>query len=263
VRYRNRRLNASFAAYTVEMRDAIQRRTIIFPTDITGTSIAGFDVVRQDAAGRAFIPTSASPMVTRVNVAKARLRGLEAEARVRVSDHWLASSWFSYGRGTDLDAGVPLRRVPPGTGGVRLRWEPIGRPFWIEGVGTFMTRYSRMAPGDLTDSRIGARRTSASIASYFNGTATDVGLVRGGVLVATGETLAEVQRRVLGVASASELFPEIPGYFVTTVRGSYRVSPQVEFLVVADNLGDINYRYLGSGVDAAGRNIRVHTRITF
>ena len=32
-------------------------------------------------------------------------------------------------------------------------------------------------------------RTRSSIAGYFNGTASDLGLVRGGVLLATGETL--------------------------------------------------------------------------
>lgn len=263
VRYQSRRAAALLAGYTTEMRDAIQRRTIIFPDPIVGQSIGGYQVVRQDAAGRAFIATNASPMVTRVNVSKARVRGMEADVRVRLASDWLAASWFSYSHGTDLDANLPLRRVPPGVGGVRLRWEPLGRPFWVEAVGTFMTRYTRMAPGDSTDARMGARRTTASIASYFDGTATDLGLVRDGILLATGETLAQVQQRVLGGASASELFPEIPGHAVMTIRGRYRLTPQVEVFVVGDNLADANYRHLGSGVDAPGRNVRVQTRITF
>ena len=112
-------------------------------------------------------------MVTRVNVAKARLRGVEAEARVRISPDWLASTYFSSGRGTNIDAHQPLRRVPPGVGGARLRWQPASRSFWLEAVGAFMTRYGRMAPGDLTDARMGAQRTTQSIAAYFNGTATE------------------------------------------------------------------------------------------
>ncbi len=263
VRYNGRRASAALAAYAVEMRDAIQRRTVLFTQDITGVNVGGFEIVRQDAAGRAYTATNASPMGTSVNVSAARIRGFEADGRFRVSADWLAAAWFSYSRGTDADANVPLRRVPPGVGGVRLRWEPASRPFWIEGVATFMTRYSRMAPGDLSDARMGGRRTLTSIANYFNGTATDLGLVRNGILVPTGETLAQVQQRVLGGASSSELFPEIPGHLVATVRGAYRLTPQIELLVVGDNLGDVNYRNLGSGVDAPGRHVRVSTRITF
>lgn len=263
LRYDGRRVQAGFTAYDIEMRNAIQRRTVIFQQDITGSAIGGFDIVRQDAAGRAYIATQASPLVTRVNVSEARIAGFEASARVRLSADWLASGVFSYSHGTDLDADVPLRRVPPGVGVVRLRWQPASRPFWIEGVGTFMTRYARLAPGDMSDARMGGRRDTRSIASYFNGTAVDLGLVRDGVLLPTGETLAQVQQRVLGGASSALLFDELPGHFVTTVRGTYRVSPQVELMVIGDNLFDVNYRHLGSGVDAPGANIRVHTRILF
>ena len=262
-RYNGRVASASVTAYAMEMRDAIQRRTIIFPADVTGTAIGGFEVVRQDAAGRAFIATNASPMVTRVNVSRARTRGIEVDGRLRLRAGWTAAAWFSYGEGTDLDAGVPLRRVPPGVGGARLRWEPSSRPFWVEGVATFMTRYSRMAPGDLSDGRMGGRRTASSIASYFNGTAADLGLVRDGILVPTGETLGEVQQRVLGGAATSYLFSDIPGHVVTTIRGAYRLAPRIELFVVGDNLGDVNYRNLGSGVDAPGRHVRVSTRIIF
>jgi outer membrane receptor protein involved in Fe transport len=263
IRYNGRRAGASLAAYTVEMRDALQRRTVIFERDITGTVIGGFEIVRQDAAGRAYTATNATPMGTSVNVSAARIRGFEADGRIRLRADLLAAAWYSYSRGTDLEADVPLRRVPPGVGGVRLRWEPPSKPFWVEGVATFMTRYSRMAPGDLSDARMGARRTASSIAGYFNGAATDLGLVRNGILVPTGETLAQVQQRLLGGAASSQLFDELPGYVVATVRGAYRLTPQIELFVIGDNLGDVNYRRLGSGVDGPGRHVRVSTRITF
>jgi len=263
IRLHGRRVLASLAAYDMEMNDAIQRRAIVFPSGIVGTTISGFEVVRQDASGLAYIALDARPVSTRANISKARIAGVEADLRVRLRETWVAGGWVSYSRGTDLDLDVPLRRVPPGVGGVRLRWEPMRRPLWIEGLGTFMTRYTRMAPGDLTDARMGGRRTAASIANYFNGTATDIGLVRNGVLVPTGETLGQVQQRVLGGVSSAPLFAELPGYFVTTVRAGYRFGRQLEVIVVGDNLGDVNYRHLGSGVDAAGRNLRVQTRITF
>ena len=66
--------------------------------------------------------------------------------------------------------------------------------------------------------RIGATRTAATIASYFSGTATDRGLVRDGRLVATGETLAQVQARVLGTGTVVPLFTNTPGFVVFGAR---------------------------------------------
>lgn len=263
IRYQSPRLTVSISGYTTEMRDAIQRRTVIFPSNVSGATIGGYEVVRQDSEGRAFIASNSAPIVARVNVAKAHLRGFEADARVRIARDWLASTFLSFGRGTDLDANVPLRRVPPGLGGMRLRWQRDQSSVWIEGLGTFMSQYDRMAPGDLTDPRMGARRTTQSIGSYFSGTATDLGLVKDGRLVATGETLAQVQQRVLGGAASSELFPSMPGWFVTTVRGGFAIAKNVDIIVVGENLTDVNYRNLGSGVDSPGRHVRVNTRLSF
>lgn len=222
-RYRRGRVAVSVSLYDLELRDAIQRRTVLFPGDVVGTAVSGFEIVRQDGEGRAFIESQASPMVTRVNVSRARVVGLESESSVRVADGWTASAYFGYSRGTDLDAGVPRRRVPPGMGGVRVRWDQH-QGLWIEGVGQFSLRHTRMAPGDVSDARMGARRDRNSIARYFNGTAGDLGLVRNGVLVETGESLVEVQQRLLGERTSAPLFTELPGYFVLSARAGYRVN---------------------------------------
>ena len=261
-RYHRGRVDATVAVYDVDLRDAIQRRTVLFTGDVVGTSIGGLEIVQQDASGRAYIASQAAPMVTRVNVSRARIVGVEGESSVRVADGWLASVFFGYARGSDLDADVPLRRVPPAMGGLRARWEPHAA-LWVEGVAEFSLRYARMAPGDLTDARMGARRDERSIANYFQGTAVDLGLVRDGRLVATGETLTEVQRRLLGDATGAPLFADLPGYLVMTVRAGYRVNPHVELVVIGENLTDRNYRRIGSGVDAAGANLQVRSRIGF
>jgi hypothetical protein len=83
------------------------------------------------------------------------------------------------------------------------------------------------------------------------------------VLLATGETLAQVQQRVLGGAASSELFPVLPGRLITTLRGGVGLGHNLDVIVVGENLGDVNYRHLGSGVDAPGRHIRVNTRVSF
>ena len=89
-RFKTDRLTASVTGYTAELRDAIQRRTIVFLRDVTGVSIGGFEVVRQDAVGRAFTDAAVAQMVTRVNIARVRIRGLKAETTVRFARDWLA-----------------------------------------------------------------------------------------------------------------------------------------------------------------------------
>jgi hypothetical protein len=149
-----------------------------------------------------------------------------------------------------VGTGEFMRRMPPPLGGLALKWS--GRTTWIEGLVTFGGPQRRFNGGDLTDARIGGVRTPNAIATYFTGTATDTGLVRNGLLVATGETLAEVQTRVLGNASTGYLYTAAPGYVVLGARAGWRLSPQIDLIVMGDNLTDRNYRPFGSGV-ACGR----------
>jgi len=46
-----------------------------------------------------------------------------------------------------------------------------------------------------------------------------------------------------------------PGYVVLTVRGGWRITPNVSLTVAAENLTDKDYRIHGSGVNEPGRNI--------
>ena len=77
------------------------------------------------------------------------------------------------------------------------------------------------------------------------------------LLIATGETLAQVQDRVLGAGvNSSSLFPEVPGYAIFGIRGGVRLGSH-ELLVDVENLSDENYRGISWGVDAPGRGISV------
>lgn len=261
VRFRAGRVAGSLTAYDLEFMDTVQRRAIVFPAGIVGSTISGYQVVRQDANGLAYIAQDIRPIGTSVNVDRSRIVGFEAESSAQLAARWTAFGYFSMSNGRLLATSEPIRRMPPPMGGARLRWS--GARTWVEGVMTFARAQTRLNSGDSTDARIGAARTRASIATYFNGTATDLGLVRGGVLAATGETLAQVQTRLLGSAASAPLFTEAPGFVELGARANVRVLPQLDVTVIGANLTDRNYRLYGSGVDAPGVNIQIRTRYRF
>ncbi len=251
VKVRTRRVAGSLVLFDLELRDAIARRTAIFPPGLVGTSVAGYTIVAQDAEGRAYVSVDPRPIQTRVNVERGRIQGFEGDLQVRLGRTWIGNANVSAANGRDGDD-VYLRRMPPLMANVRLKWEPSVHPVWVEAVVTAAATQDRLSPGDLSDARIGARRRGADIASFFNGTATDLGLVQAGRLVETGETLAQVQARVLGGADASYLFTSTPGFVVFGLRGGWRFSSRLDTTVILDNLTDRNYRWHGSGIDAPG-----------
>ncbi len=255
------RFSGALTGFDLELYDFIQRRALVFDSSIVGTTISGFTVVRQDATGLAYVAQDARPIATRVNVDRGRVHGFDAEGEVRVSSSWTTSAYFSMANGRVLPSGEFLRRMPPPMGGAKVRW--MRDKVWAEGVLNFAAEQTRFNSGDVTDARIGANRTRATIATFFNGTATDMRLVQNGILVETGETLAQVQNRVLGTANAGPLFTSQAGFAVVGLRGGIRLSQGLDLSLMAENIGDVNYRLYGSGVDAPGFNLQFRTRFTF
>jgi len=260
LKLRRRRIAGSLVLFDLELRDAIARRTAIFPPGIVGTSIAGYPVVSRDADGRAYVGVDPRPIVTRVNVERGRIQGIEADVQVRLGSTWVASANGSMAHGRDSDD-VYLRRMPPVMGVIQLKWEPSVQPFWVEAVVTATATQKRLSPGDLSDARIGGRRRQADIASFFNGTAGDLGLVQDGRVVETGESLAQLQARLLGGSEASYLYTATPGFVAFTLRGGWRVSSRLDASVVLENLNDRNYRWHGSGTDAPGFSLAAKARV--
>lgn len=255
------RFSGTINGFDMEFFDAIQRRALVFDTNVVGSTVSGFQIVRQDAVGLAYVAQDVRPIATRVNVDRARILGFDGEGEVQVRSSWTAGGYFSMSNGRLLATGESVRRMPPPMGGARVRWS--GGRLWTEGVLTFAAEQTRLNSGDLSDARIGGLRTRTSIANFFNGTATDLGLVANGVLVQTGETLSQVQNRVLGSATSGPLFTTQPGFAVFGIRAGLRVTPQFDLTVIGENLGDVNYRLYGSGVDAPGVNVQVRTRYRF
>jgi outer membrane receptor protein involved in Fe transport len=255
------RFSGAVSLFDMELFDFIQRRALVFDSNVVGTTIAGFDIVRQDASGLAYIAQDVRPIATRVNVDRARIAGFDAEGEVRLTSSWTGSAYFSLANGRAIPSGEFVRRMPPPLGGGKVRW--AHERLWLEGVVSFAAEQTRLNSADLGDSRIGALRTRSSIATFFNGGATDLGLVQNGVLLATGESLAAVQNRVLGTATSAPLYTTHPGFVSLGLRGGIRFPFGIDMAVLVDNLTDVNYRWYGSGVDAPGFNVQVRTRYRF
>ena len=262
LRWHAGRTNATVTVFDLEFHDAIERRTLVFPSGIVGQDLAGYSVISQDAIGRAFVAGEARPIVSRVNVSRSRIRGFEAEGRLRVTSALRSRVWASTAVGTELELNRPRRRMPPAMGGASLMWQPAAARWWVEATALAASAQDRLSDGDLGDARIGATRTPASVAAFFSGTAVDRGLVRDGRVVSTGETLAQVQARVLGTSQLLPLFTETRGFVVVGARAGFRIG-SFDLTVIGENLLDRNYRLHGSGLDEPGVNLVARLRARF
>lgn len=96
------------------------------------------------------------------------------------------------------------------------------------------------------------------------GNAERLGLVQGGVLLPTGETVDEVISRVLGpTLQGAPLFDRTKGFATLNLRGVLVMTERRELFIAVTNLTDENYRRHGSGFDAPGVNLSLSYRIRF
>ncbi len=261
VRINAGRFSGSFNLFQYDLKDFITKRTLILAAGAVGQSIGGATIVSQLATGAVITAQDPRPVLTRTNTGRVRISGFEGETRVRLTSAVLLSAQVSYLHGVDREAGGPPDiegGLPPLEGFAALRWQPSGRAYWLETYSLWSDRQARLSSIELADQRIGAVRTRSSIAAFFNNGAVTRGLVQGGILLPTGETLAQVQDRVLGAGvTSAPLFKKTPGFATLNFRGGYRVGEHSEVVWMLENALDKNYRTHGSGVDAAGRNVQV------
>jgi hypothetical protein len=84
------------------------------------------------------------------------------------------------------------------------------------------------------------------------------------LLLPTGETLPQVQGRVLGPGvESAPLFLAVPGYITFNLRAGIRLRENQDCLLAYTNIGDRNYRGISWGLDAAGRSLSISYRIRF
>lgn len=276
VRFRHNRFNGDFTWFLIDINDAIVKQALILPPGAVGKRLGDQTITSQNANGAVFVPLSTSPVLVRANFTDARIWGVEHTLEIPFNRDWTFAENFTYIRAKDKANGLPPNiegGTPPAMGFLQLRYEPSGKRYWIEGYSSLAGRQGRLSSLDLGDRRTGATRSRDNIGDFFRRGACVRGLVNPGpdgrcgtgdetILLSTGETLAQVQNRVLGSATSAPLFDHIPGYALFNVRGGYRFE-RSDISFDFENITDQNYRGLAWGIEGPGRSFTGRYRFHF
>jgi outer membrane receptor protein involved in Fe transport len=271
LRYRHEGFDTNLTVFVNDISGNIQKQALILPQGAVGTTLGDQVVNRQTAGGAVFVPANATvPVLINANFDNARIWGVEHLLNLRLGSDWRIGTVFTYLHAEDDRTNLPPNiegGTPAPDGWVKVRWEPSGGRYWVEPYVHFAFEQDRLSSLDLGDRRTGASRSRTSIAAFFNNGARARGLVGNGadgvantaddILLASGETLLQIQNRVLGTANSSSLFTAIPAYATFNVRGGYRLKAGHEIVVDFENLSDENYRGISWGIDAPGRNFSI------
>jgi outer membrane cobalamin receptor len=69
--------------------------------------------------------------------------------------------------------------------------------------------------------------------------------------------------RVVDNNTLVPLFPQLPGYGLAGVRGSFKFADRSELFVDFENIFDKSYRGISWGIDGAGRGVTLRYRYEF
>jgi outer membrane receptor protein involved in Fe transport len=260
IRFRSSRRYLRVQVFDTELYDPIVRRTLLFPASAVPAQLGGLAVtpIAQTAAQRqqgvATVATSIDPRAVKafVNDGRSRYTGVEALAEFALASRWKWRSGYSFLAGRDLNPNRNIRRLPPQQGFAAL--QHTNRRWWSEFRITATGAQERLSGGDRDDERIGASRSRNDIASFFRGSRVAPHL-NNGIFAPTGETLEQIQNRVLpGVAPATRvpLYTETAGWFRADWSAGYSLTEALSLNAGVWNIFDRNYRYHGSGVDGPG-----------
>ncbi len=274
---RRSRVSADAWVFVNDLSDSVEKAALILPAGAVGQSIAGTPIVSQAPGGAVFVAASTAPVLVRTNTFSSRVRGLEFAVTVKPTPRWTIRAVGSAVRAADRTTGLPPTiegGTPAPEAHVSARYMRLGGRAWIDLYARAARTQTRLSTLDLEDRRTGATRSRTSIRNFFLNGATVRGLVSSGpdgvfgsaddVLVATGETLAEVQDRVLGVGvDSAPLFTRVPGFATVGLRGGLRIGTAHVLGIDLENLTDRNYRGISWGMDAPGRSATVTWRSSF
>lgn len=288
LRYTHARLRAEVTGFTNKLSDVYFDQALILPPGAVGQFLGSDQITGQNANGVVFVAGATSPVLVRVNYDDARLSGVEFSTEARLSDSLSANGNFTYIRAYSLLNGLPPSvegGVPPITGFVSLRYQPRNSSrFYVEAYSILAGRQNRLSSLDLADRRTGAARSRAQIQNFFRRGACVRGVTSpgaagcgsdGGILISTGETLAQVQNRLLPIGAtingvtvvnndtAVPLFPYLPGYGLVGLRGALRFGERSEVFIDFENIADKRYRGISWGIDGAGRGVTMRYRYRF
>ena len=270
VRYRRAAWRTELSFFVNNIYDNIQKQSLILPAGAVGVSLGGQPITSQNANGAVFVAVTTVPVLVRANFDNARVWGIEYAADARLRSDLSFRGAFTYLRAKDIETGLPPN-IEGGTPAPQLwasvRYARRGQRWWVEPYTHVGWKQTHLSSLDRGDRRTGASRSRTSIEAFFRNGARNRGWVSSGadgafdtaddVLIATGETLLQIQDRVLGAGvNASSLFTAVPGFGVLGARGGIRFGAH-ELLVDLENLTDENYRGISWGVDAPGRGVTV------
>lgn len=148
LRLRKGPVKASVSGYYSTFDDLIDRSPSLFR-----------DLPYLDVNGNGRKEPAEPSIFARTNVGHATVRGLGADAQVRISGAWSAQGMFNWTKGDDRTARAPLSRIPPLNGLAKLSWTRKGTA-WADAVFQAADGQLRLSPGDLLDVRIGPNGTA-------------------------------------------------------------------------------------------------------
>ena len=289
LRFSSKRFAAELTGFTNKLKDVYFDQALVLPPGAVGQFLGTERIVSQNANGLVFVDAApTSPVLVRVNFDDARFNGVEFHSQALLSKAFSVNANFTYIRAHSLLNGLPPNvegGVPPATGFISLRYQPgSSRRFFIEAYSTLAARQRRLSSLDLADRRTGAARSRANIQNFFRRGACVRGVTTpgttgcgsaGGILIPTGETLSQVQNRLLPIGatingvtivnndSAVPLFNAVPGYGLIGVRGGMRFGEHSDVFVDFENITDKSYRGISWGVDGGGRGVTFRYRYKF
>jgi outer membrane receptor protein involved in Fe transport len=276
VGYRRARWRAELTAFVNTIDGNIQKQALILPQGAVGTTLGGVPITSQNANGAVFVSATTVPVLVRANFDRARVWGLEHSGYFTVADPLTLHTVVTYLRAKDLVTNLSPNiegGTPAPEAYLLARWQRPQSNWWVEPYLHVAWKQTHLSSLDLGDRRTGAGRTRASIQAFFRNGARNRGWVSAGpdgafgnaddLLLATGETLAQVQDRVLGAGvNSSSLFTAVPGYVTGGIRFGVKAGRH-QLTVHAENLNDENYRGISWGVDAPGRGISARYSLAF
>ena len=276
LRYRHSRVKAEFNYFVNDIDGNIQKQSLILPQGAIGTSLGGTPITGQNANGVVFVQASPNPVLVRANFDEARIWGIEWLGEFTLNKSMTVGTTYTYMEARDLNTDLPPNiegGTPAPFGTVWLRFLKDGAPWWVEPYFMFAQSQDNLSTLDLGDRRTGANRTRGQIQNFFRNGARNRGWVDAGPdgivnnaddrLIATGETLAQVQDRVLGVGvSGAPMFRSVESYSLFGIRFGF-TQGRHSVLIDASNLGDENYRGISWGMDGPGRMITARYTIRY
>jgi hemoglobin/transferrin/lactoferrin receptor protein len=274
--YRRPRWRVDFTAFVNTIDGNIQKQALILPQGAVGITLGGSPIVSQNANGAVFVAATTVPVLVRANFDHARIWGIEHSGHFTLAEPLSLQTVLTYLKAKDTNTGLPPNiegGTPAPEAYLIARWQRPQSKWWVEPYLHVAWKQTHLSSLDLGDRRTGAGRTRASIQAFFRNGARNRGWIGAGpdgtfgnaddLLLATGETLAQIQDRVLGVGvNSSSLFTAIPGYATGGIRAGVKAGRH-QVTVHAENLNDRNYRGLSWGVDAPGRGISVRYSVSY